>query len=105
MKLVISKDEVIRMLKVSIALPDSAEIEFTGMERQESVGKDKYLGALLRITQVDFPQYGGAQKIPAIKALREQAGCGLAEAKYAIENPEAAMRFFVRNGEFYQGIG
>ena len=47
----------------------------------------------------EFPAYRSHQKISAIKRMRELvAGLGLAEAKYAVENPEAARVAWNKTG-------
>lgn len=48
----------------------------------------------------EFPAYRSSDKIPAIKRMRELvAGLGLAEAKYAVENPEWAREEWNKSGK------
>jgi hypothetical protein len=52
----------------------------------------------------EFPAYRSNQKIAAIKRMRELVtGLGLAEAKFAIENPITARQHYSDSGRPYTG--
>lgn len=85
---------------IAKTMPIICDIEITDAPPPSPTGMN-YVEAVVRM-QYQFPDFKASQKIAAIKWLREKSpGLGLAEAKLAVEHPEAAVGYFIRTGQRY----
>lgn len=53
------------------------------------------------INVIQSLNYRECDKIQAIKTYRQFANCGLAEAKYAVENWPLAKEWMIQHGKFF----
>jgi len=96
MKIKITYEDAVNFIKSNMAGVTGVEIEAAVM-----VQGMNYVQGLDQAIK-EFPAFRSNQKISAIKRMRELvAGLGLAEAKYAIENPAYAREEWNRSGRPY----
>ena len=96
MKIKITYEDAVNFIKNNMTGVTGVEIEAAVM-----VQGMNYLQGLNQALN-EFPAYRSNQKISAIKRMRELvAGLGLAEAKYAVENPERARKEWNKSGRPY----
>lgn len=88
---------ILNHLNLSPSIPEPAvEIELPATAQYGG----NFVEGLLRVTRIEFVgTSNSSNKIAAIKRLRELTACGLAAAKYAVENPDASIEHYLRTGE------
>jgi hypothetical protein len=95
MKLVISKSEVLEILRKSLNLPVDVNIELEVSQNAELSYGDSVL-----IQEIDKLDWRYSAKITAIKKLREYTNCSLFDGKTAIENWPTFKEFAKSQGRF-----
>ena len=96
MKIKITYEDAVNFIKNNMNGVSAVEIE-----QPIVVQGMNYLQGLNQALN-EFPAYCSNQKISAIKRMRKLvAGLGLAEAKYAVENPERARKEWNKSGRPY----
>ena len=96
MKIKITYEDAVNFIKNNMNGVSAVEIE-----QPIVVQGMNYLQGLNQALN-EFPAYRSNQKISAIKRMRELvAGLGLAEAKYAVENPDEARSVWNKSGRPY----
>ena len=96
MKIKITYEDAVNFIKNNMNGVSAVEIE-----QPIVVQGMNYLQGLNQALN-EFPAYCSNQKISAIKRMRKLvAGLGLAEAKYAVENPERAREEWNKSGRPY----
>jgi len=100
MKVIVTQTDLEKMIRGKFAA-DVTDLVVV-FEGTPSLIQGNYVESIHRV-MYEFPRHTIDQKISAIKRLRELVpGMGLAEAKMAMENTNAAIAFFIRNGSFYK---
>ena len=91
MKLKVTPEEAIILVKRALNLPSDTEVVIT---RAKSAGKLREIRDL--IAEIDSLDYSASDKITAIKRFREKVPSGLAEAKWSIENWPKVKEFMLK---------
>lgn len=91
MKLNVTLTEAHSYIRHALNLPPNAEIVIG----EEVPGEFAILEKMVR--DIDGMNYGGDQKISAIKRYRDTCFCGLADAKHAIEHWNYVRTWILQN--------
>jgi len=97
MKITISKAEMLRVMSEHFRI----EVTEVVISKNNSAVVDNFLTKMAKemgTTNITEGMLGGANKIPAIKALRTVTSYGLAEAKWAVENWGAYIKAYTKFG-------
>jgi ribosomal protein L7/L12 len=108
MKFIITSAELTNIIRERFNLPEGVKVVIsrsTTRSTKESSASVK-LKSLIDKTFKQFPRHASNEKISAIKFLREESAklgmvVGLAEAKYAVENPDSAVANMESRGLIY----
>jgi ribosomal protein L7/L12 len=90
MKLKVTTEEAIILVKRALNLPSDTEVVITRFKPNQL----KEVRAL--IAEIESLDYSASDKIRAIKRFREVVGGGLAEAKWSIENWSKVKEFMLK---------
>jgi ribosomal protein L7/L12 len=100
MKITLTIPEAIKLIAEYVNFPQiilgEGDIK---IEASTESTKMNFVEAMYRITMMEFKgTLMSSNKIAAIKRLQEYHFCRVAEAKYAIENPTAAIEHYLKTG-------
>jgi ribosomal protein L7/L12 len=102
MKVIVTQPDLEKMVRANLGVTGMAAELTVVFDSPTPQAMGNYIEGIHR-AMYENPRYATDQKIQAIKRLRELVpGMGLAQAKMAIENTQAAIAHFIRNGSFYQ---
>ena len=105
MKIKLTTTEAHTIIRTYLNL--AAEVEVTITKARTKVDKiDRLIPNLANmIRDIDRLDINGGDKIPAIKRFRETIDCGLAEAKWVIENWSKVKSFIIKNNRRPEFVG
>lgn len=92
MKLKLTQDEAKSYILRHLGLPADTEVSI--VSNPKPALDPKVVDMIDDINDMDYPY---SQKIQAIKRFREVVPCGLAEAKWAVENWSRVVSFIDKN--------
>lgn len=112
MKVIFTLVEVEKFLRRHLNLMDDTKIVISRPRKAKAVVSPEVVKAQELIEAIQKLDYTYTQKIAAIKLFREYVSCGLAQAKWAIENWGQVRNFMACNqrlpkfeGDYYTSGG